>query len=503
MINIRIPELKQIETTTRWQRAWGILRFELLYLSWGVMEIALIAPVALALLPWLRYWSVPAFTLWLVLLLFIPFNLIRLFDQLNIGFDRQQMLMLVGVLLTAVFTVRYLFYPALSFSEWLNIVYANFTTSRNSYWARDMVLFGVVAFTWWRGIVLVTREPNVDRLTPQLRSGLLYLAPLAVWLATVRLNWTIAPFLLLFVLSGLTAVSLTRVEQAEQEQQAYMAVATPRWLLAIALSSLLIIGLAAVFSYGASSLTNAHFVSGFSALWQPIRFAGSVVGLTFLYLAFPLAGPLERFLNWLVSYWNRMWSQLLTEAEPIEATGQAPDSQEIIDSLEQGSYVDLINWQLVLFALLLIAIFIAIRLMRVRYRARRLAATDGRLSQIQRLQKEANAKELNWLDRLRQSLGNWRNQGTIRTIRRIYQRMSYTAAAVGFPRGEAETPYEYVPNLLEVWPDNREDVLLITEAYVKIRYGTLPETKEEFDAILTAWRRLEETKPNSERNSKQ
>ena len=82
------------------------------------------------------------------------------------------------------------------------------------------------------------------------------------------------------------------------------------------------------------------------------------------------------------------------------------------------------------------------------------------------------------------------------SIRRIYRLMCRAAAAAGYPRLEAETPNEYLPTLSQVWPENAAEARLITDAFIRVRYGELPETAEELEAIRAAWRRLETTEPH-------
>ena len=52
------------------------------------------------------------------------------------------------------------------------------------------------------------------------------------------------------------------------------------------------------------------------------------------------------------------------------------------------------------------------------------------------------------------------------------------------------------------WPGGEEDTKLITEAYVRVHYGELPENKEELTEIEAAWKRLESKPPaETERDS--
>jgi hypothetical protein len=105
------------------------------------------------------------------------------------------------------------------------------------------------------------------------------------------------------------------------------------------------------------------------------------------------------------------------------------------------------------------------------------------------------ADELNFGQRLLQRLGLLRNWRTAASIRRIYQQMLETAADIGYPRSESETPFEFLPTLAEIWPDNTADSQLITQAFVKIRYGELPETEAELAAINAAWDHLRDAAP--------
>jgi hypothetical protein len=73
--------------------------------------------------------------------------------------------------------------------------------------------------------------------------------------------------------------------------------------------------------------------------------------------------------------------------------------------------------------------------------------------------------------------------------------MCRTAAAAGFPRGAAETPYEYITTLHSVWPDNNSEITLITEAYIRVRYGEIPETENELQEIKSSWQQLSAVQP--------
>jgi hypothetical protein len=68
--------------------------------------------------------------------------------------------------------------------------------------------------------------------------------------------------------------------------------------------------------------------------------------------------------------------------------------------------------------------------------------------------------------------------------------MEKLAGARGYPRAAAETPYEYRRELYQAFPGQNEDIHRITETYVAVRYGDLPEDPSELLAVRAAWERL-------------
>jgi hypothetical protein len=75
-------------------------------------------------------------------------------------------------------------------------------------------------------------------------------------------------------------------------------------------------------------------------------------------------------------------------------------------------------------------------------------------------------------------------------IRQVYAHLLAQSARLGSPRKAAVTPLEYLPQLEELYVEHAADTRLITQAYLKIRYGELPETEAEVQAVLRAWERV-------------
>jgi hypothetical protein len=61
---------------------------------------------------------------------------------------------------------------------------------------------------------------------------------------------------------------------------------------------------------------------------------------------------------------------------------------------------------------------------------------------------------------------------------------------LGDPRPAAQTPLEFMPTLETTYPGREEDLDDITRAYLRVRYGELPETRQEVDLVEEAWERV-------------
>lgn len=72
-------------------------------------------------------------------------------------------------------------------------------------------------------------------------------------------------------------------------------------------------------------------------------------------------------------------------------------------------------------------------------------------------------------------------------IRRIYIQLMGLCGDLGKSRPDALTPLEFLPTLMDLFPGFERDLQTITQAYLRVRYGELPETKEEVDQVEAAW----------------
>jgi hypothetical protein len=77
-------------------------------------------------------------------------------------------------------------------------------------------------------------------------------------------------------------------------------------------------------------------------------------------------------------------------------------------------------------------------------------------------------------------------------IRLIYSELMELCTVLRHPRLGATTPLEFLPEMKKLFPDSDADLQTITEAYLRVRYGQLPETREEVEPVLAAWERVKQ-----------
>jgi hypothetical protein len=64
---------------------------------------------------------------------------------------------------------------------------------------------------------------------------------------------------------------------------------------------------------------------------------------------------------------------------------------------------------------------------------------------------------------------------TALTIQRLYARLVALASEAGHPRKPAETPLEYEPRASAAFPAHQRQIAALTQAYVNVHYGELPD----------------------------
>ena len=493
---------------------WGHLQHELLYISWAVMDVALLTPIIMAIMGWARFWPPGTVFMWMLMLMLFSFNLTRLMSAVQLPPTYQQSvmaLMLFGIILVTLPTFFHDSSSVFRF-EWVGEFFQSVNERGNNLWLQDVTVFLTIVIVWARGLQLAKREYSINRAGLRLRVGGLILAPLVVWLANTLLLWDSGPYILLFFLAGLTAVALIRAEEIEKDQTGQALALDPRWLTAVLLSSLLTIFMAGVIAIIISNDSPSGIIGWLAPVWNSLRVTGAIAFTTLFFLMIPVL----RFIDWItggiglffaaISPWfAERWAYLgkvigkffIDQRVPLEDLGANAgntllENRLIFDEIE-GLGIQLSRNVQIIIILLAVALILLVALL-VNRLYKQTSMTLRQSGQVSSKSTD-DLDDGSFLDRLLGRLGILRDWQTAVSIRRIYQKMLRAADGSGYPRLDTETPYEFLSTLTKAWPDHRQEAQLITSAYVKIRYGELPETEQELEDIKSAWRTLESTRP--------
>ncbi len=77
-------------------------------------------------------------------------------------------------------------------------------------------------------------------------------------------------------------------------------------------------------------------------------------------------------------------------------------------------------------------------------------------------------------------------------IRRIYAEFMELCENLELARAESQTPLEFLPLALRIFPQTSKELELITDSYQRVRYGELPETHQEVQEVEQAWKQVRE-----------
>jgi hypothetical protein len=96
--------------------------------------------------------------------------------------------------------------------------------------------------------------------------------------------------------------------------------------------------------------------------------------------------------------------------------------------------------------------------------------------------------------RIDEGLGIFRRdrQQAAARIRQIYQALISICRELGVSKSDSETPLEFLPRLLDLFPDHQAGLERITAAYHKVRYGELPEDLTELNVLEADWQALQD-----------
>jgi len=460
---------------------------ELAIISLMVMELSWVVPWYRSLTP-----ATYAAGIWRVFFVLLGILLLanlstRLMNFLDLKIRIRRAVTLVLIILSIFVGLKLLLYETepLQFGALFNRPFSAMSDVRGLI-PDEFLVMVVVLVVYWRGLSLASKyiDPRSVRSNFYLGLGM-FLAYILV--NTLITGETPGPMLYTFFVAALIAMGAARIFTITQLRGGARNPFNLRWFLGILVTSLLIVGLAGLVAWLASDRTS--ILGGIGGL------AMGIFSVIMLVLISPLIFIIERLANSIPQASGAMQS-VIDALEELRTTfgGIANNLFNLFD------IPSLLNWMQLLKPFLLWGFVIAISLLIIfsisrwllNERLSELDETEGLIERGDVLDLLRRAIQ-DRLERLGQSL---RGRARLRPgqrwlaaakIRRIYARMMDLARQLGVPRPPASTPLEFQPVLEDMLPDGQADVQLITAAYLRVRYGEIPETKEEINEVESAW----------------
>ena len=467
---------------------WNVFRHESLFVTWALMEVALIAPLFLAFAPWTRFWSPSATAVWLLLIMLVPFNLSRLTSVLKIPVQRQQIIMVAALFMALLIGWRLMLYSPSGISQtgWLASIIGHLGDTSDPRWSRELAVFVVICLMWWRGIALAGRGVDYRDVGLRMRLGVLFAVFFVAGLAGSRLAWSVTPFILLFLFASLVSVVLTRVEQLELSRSGRSFPVEPLWLLSVVLVAAAVVFTTGIIAGVISGQSVGEIIGWFEPLWLAIRFTLAAIILIVSLIASPLLVSLIALLQLIFSF---VGSAVGTGLDNIRLEIPTFPTVTPDEAAENGQLFSRESTSLLTGLIMVSVVLLIVLALRGLFRMARPPA-DQQRETVSPLEGLGRPAPLGLGRRVLDRLNLFRRWRTAASIRHVYRKMCSTAAEQGYPRTESETPFEYLSTLTKAWPNNRAEARIITEAYNRAHYGELPDTNEELQLILDAWSRL-------------
>lgn len=346
-------------------------------------------------------------------------------------------------------------------------------------------------YIWWRGLFLGHTPPELPIARPTLIFGA---GGFIVALLLGNLQPALAPSLalvLLFFCCTLLALSLSHTQTiAEYHGDRAMGRWRSRVLNGIAATAGVLVGaivLGSILSLPVLDSVMGVLAIGLGYLLKPLA-------AIFIWLVMKLGPLIEALINWL-----RAIAAAGNDAAiaPTAAPAATSAPIELTPANSQpvwwAKYTIWMWWALA--AAMVVWLFYHFTgALRQRYRPR--STENGLATETTSIAEEKSDSD-GWFSAGKKRLGEWmklirqfgigRELHAAATIRRIYAALIVLAAQQGLQRAESETPLEFLAVMQAEWQSLAEPLAVITNAYINVHYGQLPENAAGLNAVKQAW----------------
>ncbi|MFZ0531906.1 MAG: DUF4129 domain-containing protein [Anaerolineales bacterium] len=461
-----------------------------------LMEVSWVTPWFRAMTP--ETYAVSALRVFLILVCIILFAhvIVRLMDYLRLKKSIRQGLMIAFIFIGIIVGIKTLLYAhePMSLVGLLNRPLRSFTDIKTLIPVEFIVIISVLV-GFWRGLSIAQEHVGPSSVMDHFWIGIvMYVA--FIFFNTIVTGETPGDFFYLFLFSSLVAMCAARLTVVGMVRGGLENKFNRFWFLGIILAASLVVAL--------SSLLGG--VIGDQFAWIGVLILGLFGSvLIFVWL----------LINPIVTYLITLLSNLFHNSKGIETLGDnlkrlnemmSGLGQRILDMIGNsgiGLFVSRFGpaiKTIILVAIIVIVILGVVAWMAInlwRDRERRLTGEDQKTSikaenilrMLLDILRQGWSEAINSLEQMTDFKHRQRIRAAAR-IRQVYAELMELCESLGHPRADAQTPLEYLPKLEKLFPEFQLEVGLITEAYLVVRYGQLPETRKEVEGVEAAWKKI-------------
>jgi hypothetical protein len=473
----------------------------ILHLNWRreALYVTLVAAEMCWFTPWFSMIFRPAvapttygtaLTLGSLVLVVVYFN--RILDRLQLDLLYQRVILIVAVVTTTALIIRFFIYPSYG---WLDLGWLGKAgESLLAFYSLppEIGISAIVLFLWWRGISIGQRNLTFQGVAFSFRLGVLLLV-FSVPLLSILVAYDSTVFILPFFFFSLLAVALARVEEVNRAKGGVGAPFNFTWLA-------ILLGSIAAVLVTAWLISRVYSVEGFAQVLRWLRPVFDPLLRVVEYILIFLFKLLTPLLQWLARIFQGAFESLTQNIEGIEILQPLPpqDLRSAEPIKPPRLLVDALRYVCLGFTGVGILVGLALGLRRRLDRQRRGRETHESLWSSAVFAEGMSKSLRDGWDRLKDMVGlvgrfgpGMRLYAAV-SIRKIYANMARLAERQGFPRQPAQTPYEYLPTLGLAFPDCQAEATAITEAYVDVHYGEVPESLRDLQHIRECWEQIQE-----------
>ncbi len=402
---------------------------------------------------------------------------------------------LAGILLISILIgLKVLVYPNQPMTVGLIIESAGSSLSSSNPWfPPEFVVIAVTFLVAYRGISLVDGGSEPSAMLSGFRRGIVLLLLWSILASYSNRGiegfWIYLAAFLLFGLIGMGASRLLMVGSAQGRPRAFSDRRRLTWLSAAILALVLLSTLVAL---GLSSRAGLQILLAFVALGG-LALQALLVLITTLLL--PILYVILQVLTALFSgHFGTVKLNLPDTSQELEQWVKVTQENSPASILWLKPFL---LWG-ILAAMAVILLYV--------YQYQRRRKRSGDLSGMEILASDEDLLSL-FLKNLRKNTqqvvnrftGRFRTEDRIlaaEQIRRIYGELLELCSQLNVPRPASVTPLEFLPRAVAILPDRSRELSTITDAYIKVRYGEVPESRQEVQAVEGAWSRVRQDGKN-------